>query len=88
MTSLTPLVFVMPKSAMGAISAVDAVAVLLSGTGSGGVSEVSVAVLTIGSGVTYPAGTATVAVIVKLLPAVTVPKAHGKPAAQGAVMLL
>ena len=67
----------MRRSVTAAPSSVIAVLLSLAAAGSG-VALATVAVFTIGSGVTYPAGMAYVVVIVPTAPAASVPSAHGK----------
>src|SRR4051794_38285847 len=78
-----PLVLDIARSVTGAVIAVVAIAVLLPAAGSGVAALDTVAVLTIGSGVVYPGGTAKVAVMVSgAVPATIVPSEHGNPPPQ------
>src|SRR5882672_12562240 len=74
-------VFVTATSAAPALNAVDTLALLLAGAGSG-VVAVTVAVFTIGSGAVYPGATWNTAVMVRLAPAARMPSEHGNGVAQ------
>src|SRR5262249_34758166 len=77
---VTPLVLDIPRSVIGAVIAVVAIAVLLPAAGSGVDALDTVAVLVIGSGVVWPGGTANVAMMATgAAPAAIVPSEHGNP---------
>src|SRR5262245_36342332 len=85
-TAVTPSVLAIPRSVTGAVIAVVAIAVLLPTAGSGVDALDTVVVLTIGSDVVEPGGTAKVAVMVSgAVPAAIVPSAHGNPPLHGPV---